>query len=195
MLGIKWGRNRNREKRLANSGIKDIDKMDGFQFEVYLKVLFKKLGYAPLVTKKSGDFGVDLLLKGSNQTIAIQAKRYGYGNKVSIKAIQEVYAGGKFYSADENWVVTNSFFTKSALQLAEACNVRLVNRHQLQDLILKINPDKTPADVRKEVPSEKKKCPKCKSGLVLRKGKSNDEFYGCSNYPNCTYTANIYEIS
>lgn len=34
---------------------------------------------------------------------------------------------------------------------------------------------------------ENGKCPKCGGDLVLRKGKTN-MFYGCSNYPNCTYT-------
>ena len=34
-----------------------------------------------------------------------------------------------------------------------------------------------------------KKCPYCKTDLVLRKGKYG-EFYGCSNYPKCKYTLN-----
>lgn len=32
-------------KRMAKSGIHYIDKMDGHQFEVYLKALFRELGY------------------------------------------------------------------------------------------------------------------------------------------------------
>lgn len=35
-------------------------------------------------------------------------------------------------------------------------------------------------------------CPKCGSRMVLRKNsKTNNEFYGCSKYPNCNGTANI----
>ena len=33
-------------------------------------------------------------------------------------------------------------------------------------------------------------CPRCNSNLVLRTGK-NGQFYGCSNYPNCTFTKNV----
>ena len=33
-------------------------------------------------------------------------------------------------------------------------------------------------------------CPDCGSKLVKRNGKYG-EFYGCSNYPDCTYTQNI----
>jgi DNA topoisomerase-1 len=32
------------------------------------------------------------------------------------------------------------------------------------------------------------RCDKCGSPMVKRKGKSGGEFYGCSNYPNCTAT-------
>ena len=42
-------------KRMAKFGMDYIDKMDGFQFEMYLKALFKKLGYKPIVTIKTGD--------------------------------------------------------------------------------------------------------------------------------------------
>jgi restriction system protein len=192
-VAIQMVRKIKRERLIAKSGIKDIDKMDGFQFEEYLKVLFKKLGYKTAVTKKSGDFGVDVLLQSDTGRIAVQAKRYGYGNKVSLKAVQEVYAGGTYYLADERWVVTNAFFTKPAMELAKACNVRLVNRNELQELILKLKPEKTAKEIRSEVNPEQKTCPKCKSKLVLRTGKNN-EFYGCSNYPKCTYTASIYEV-
>lgn len=38
---------------MKRSGIKDIDRMKGYQFEEYLKVLFKELGYRPAVTTPS----------------------------------------------------------------------------------------------------------------------------------------------
>lgn len=38
---------------------------------------------------------------------------------------------------------------------------------------------------------ERYTCPWCKSGqLILRKSSSNNEFYGCSNYPYCDYAIN-----
>ncbi|MFD2518261.1 NERD domain-containing protein [Salinimicrobium flavum] len=33
-------------------------------------------------------------------------------------------------------------------------------------------------------------CPKCGNDLILRKGKYG-EFYGCENYPNCTFSLNL----
>lgn len=56
-------------KRMAKSGICYIDKMDGHQFEVYLKAFFRELGYSPTLTKQSNDFGADLVWKGENRIV------------------------------------------------------------------------------------------------------------------------------
>ena len=40
------------------------------------------------------------------------------------------------YDADEAWVVTNSYFTKQALKLAEINEVYLIDRDELIDMIL-----------------------------------------------------------
>ena len=34
------------------------------------------------------------------------------------------------------------------------------------------------------------KCPRCGGNLILRKGRYG-EFYGCSNYPKCRFTADL----
>jgi len=128
---------------MKKSGIRDIDRMKGYQFEAYLQVLFKELGYRPVVTQKSGDYGADVVLKGKNK-IVIQAKRYGYRHNVSMDAVREVLAAMFFYKADEAWVITNSFFTKQAKTLAKACGVTLLNRYELEKFIVKINPTKQP---------------------------------------------------
>ena len=177
-------------KRMARSGIRDIDKMDGYQFEVYLKSLFKELGYKPHVTQASVDFGADLILKGKN-TIVIQAKRYKLKSKVSISAIQEIYAAKAYYKADEAWVITNSLFTKSAKALAEACEVKLLDRGDLQQFINTINPSVTASQVYNEVVPSNRKCPSCAGELTLRMSGTGNKFMGCSNFPNCKHTETL----
>jgi restriction system protein len=176
-------------KRLARSGIQYIDQMDGFQFEFYLKALFQELGYKAQVTAQSGDFGADLIMKGP-QKIVIQAKRYGIKNRVGISAIQQVYGAKAYYKADEAWVVTNSFFTKRARALAEACNVQLFDRKALQELILEVNPTHTAEKVYREIEPECRTCPTCGKSLVVRQGKTN-RFFGCSSFPQCRHTEAI----
>ncbi|MGG0261832.1 restriction endonuclease [Bacillus mycoides] len=192
---LKWSVGKIREiqilKRMAKSGIHYIDKMDGFQFEVYLKALFRELGYRPEVTKRSCDYGVDVILKGKNR-IVIQAKRYGIKNRVGIRAVQEVYAGKAYYKADEAWIVTNSVFTKQAEELAKACQVKLIDRLGLQNLINKVNPEQKAEDVYQQIDPAERKCPVCKNQLVIRYSKKSDnKFFGCSQFPSCTHTEAI----
>ncbi|WP_433961749.1 restriction endonuclease [Bacillus mycoides] len=178
-------------KRMAQSDIGFIDKMDGFQFEIYLKALFRELGYRPEVTKRTCDYGVDVVLKGRNR-IVIQAKRYGIKNRVGIRAVQEVYAGKAYYKADEAWIVTNSVFTKQAEELAKTCRVKLIDRLELQNLIHKVNPEQKAEDVYQQVNPAERKCPICKQQLVIRYSKKNDnKFLGCSQFPSCTHTERI----
>ncbi|RKI20823.1 restriction endonuclease [Bacillus thuringiensis] len=171
------------------SGISDIDQMDGRQFEFFLEALFIKLGYKAAVTNGSHDFGADLIFKGKNK-IVIQAKRYGFKNKVGIKAIQEIYAAKAFYKANEAWVITNSTYTSSAKQLARACNVKLLDRSSLQEFIVQVNPEQKPADIRKSVKPATRKCPKCGEELVSRTHDGR-VFLGCSSFPQCRHTEKV----
>src|SRR5690242_16645676 len=65
-----------REERLRKSGIYDIDKMDGRQFELYLGLLYKALGYKSEVTRLAGDYGADLILEKNGVRTVVQAKCY-----------------------------------------------------------------------------------------------------------------------
>lgn len=51
--------------------IEEIDKMDGIQFEHFLKPIFERQGYITSVTQGSGDYGADLILrKGLKSTLS-----------------------------------------------------------------------------------------------------------------------------
>ena len=59
-----------------NIDLQQIDKMSGVEFEEYLMRLFEKLGYRVTLTKRSNDYGADLIMKKDEKTIIVQAKRY-----------------------------------------------------------------------------------------------------------------------
>lgn len=124
------------ERKLKNSGILQIDEMTGREFEEYLRVLFLERGYGVRLTKKTGDYGVDLVLSSKNRKIIVQAKRYK--KNVGIKAVQEISAAKNHYQADECWVVTNSHFTDPARNLAKSNQVRLVDRPLLMKWMLEM---------------------------------------------------------
>lgn len=137
LIGIVAGlADRFRNERLKQSGIADIDKMSGDDFEKYLAQLFKSQGYESIKTKASGDFGADVVIEKDNVRIVIQAKRYK--NNIGLKAVQEVVAAKAHYKAQEAWVVTNSNFTPQAKELARSNGVKLFDREQLIRMILKV---------------------------------------------------------
>jgi restriction system protein len=130
----------NEKKRLARSGVNEIDQMNGKTFEKYLEVLFKKLGYQVERTRYVGDYGADLVVRKNGIKTIIQAKRYK--KNVGIKAVQEAVAAKGYYDCDEAMVVTNSFYTKQAIELAKANHVKLWDRNDLVKALLSVKGEK-----------------------------------------------------
>lgn len=125
------------QQKLVRSGIDAIDRMDGREFEEYLVVLFRKLGFSKVrATRYTGDFGADVVMEKTGERHVIQAKCYS--NNVGVKAVQEVVAAKAHYSAGQAWVVTNARFTPAARSLAGSNDVRLIDRDELIKLILSI---------------------------------------------------------
>lgn len=173
-----------KRNKYLNSGISTVDKMIGNEFEIFLLAHFEKLGYKGKLTKESNDYGADILLKKDNESIVVQAKRYGA--KVGIKAIQELVASLQYYKASRGMVVTNSYFTSNAIDLAKANNVELWDRLKLID-IMTHNGSKELADQTLTETIDSKVCPECGSNLILKGGKYG-MFYGCTKYPKCQFT-------
>ena len=123
-----------RERRLARSGISEIDQMDGITFERRLKHLFVSRGYRVEQTRARGDYGADLVLEKDGVRTVVQAKRWT--KNVGVKAIQEAVAAKPMYSCDQAMVVTNRYFTQQAERLATANGVRLWNRDELVRALL-----------------------------------------------------------
>ncbi len=70
--------------------------MNGYEFEYYLKKLFKSKNYKVKHTPLSNDQGADLIVEKDNITTVIQAKRYS--KPVGNKAVQEVIAAKQYYN-------------------------------------------------------------------------------------------------
>jgi restriction system protein len=126
------------------SKIDDIDKMEGIEFEVYIKELYIKLGYNAKTTPIN-DFGADVIATKDDVKLCIQAKRYNKNRNVGISAVQEVIGSLNYYKANKGIVITTSNFTKSAYKLSEINNITLIGRSQLQSLILDVSKSTHPA--------------------------------------------------
>lgn len=181
--------NNKKKSKLKKSGIREIDKMDGFQFEEYLALLFRKHDYKAKVTKSRGDYGADLILSKDGDKIVVQAKRYS--SKVGIKAIQEIVSSMSYYNANKSMVITNNYFTTPAITLAKTNNVELIDRDKLIKMLINMNPNGNQVDPVKVKQNHPPICPKCKTEMILRSSKNGKEFFGCSNYPSCNQTKSM----
>lgn len=98
--------------------------MTGREFEEHCAGYLRRRGFKKIeLTKGSGDQGVDILAKRRGKTYAIQCKFYQ--KPVGNKAVQEAYAGMQYYDCDKGMVMTNSTFTKGAIELAGRTGVAL----------------------------------------------------------------------
>lgn len=106
--------------------LSQIDSLSGVEFENLLKTIFEKQGYEVELTKKSHDYGADLILRKNNKLSVVQAKCYD--RTVGIKAVQEIISAQKHYHAENMFVATNRYFSKDAIILASEHDVKLIDR-------------------------------------------------------------------
>ena len=118
-----------RRVAMQRAGIANIDLMSGTEFEHRLKAAFEFVGYTVYHEGGRGDFGADLVLDAPGTRIVVQAKRWS--KSVGPGAVQEVVASRAHYGAHSAIVITNSNFTKAALELARSNNVEMWDRSQL----------------------------------------------------------------
>lgn len=105
---------------------------NGFDYEMAIASALERLGFTARLTGGGGDQGVDILADRDELTYAIQCKYYS--SPVGNAAVQQVHSGAGYYGADVAVVVTNSTYTKAALQLADSLCVILLDDQNLDIL-------------------------------------------------------------
>lgn len=180
-------RRRKRERTYFESGMADVDKLTGEEFEYFLSYYFKNLGFQTRVTPDTNDYGADIVAEKDGEKIVVQAKRYK--GRVGVAAVQEVFGSKSFYKADKAMVVTSGYFTPNAKNLAAECGVELWDRDKLKAVMEKIQGKQLMDEMKEttEFQALSETCPKCGGHLVLRNGK-HGTFYSCENYPDCKFT-------
>ena len=111
---------------------KDIDSMDGIEYEQYCKTILENAGWEVEDTSTTGDQGVDLIASIENLRVCIQCKCFA--KAVGNKAVQEIAAGMIYWKGTHSVVVAKSGFTKSAEALANSTSVILTSDKELKDL-------------------------------------------------------------
>lgn len=119
---------------LKRNRLLPMDEMEGRDFEFFCAKLLRASGFIEVeVTKGSGDYGVDILAEKEGVTYAIQCKRYTA--PVGVKAVQEAYAGRDYYDKMVGAVLTNQYFTASAVEAARKLKILLWDRDYLEQMM------------------------------------------------------------
>lgn len=108
---------------------------NGKDFEYLVFRLSNAMGYSSKVIGTSGDQGGDVIANKAGESVLIQAKSYEHSS-VGNSAVQEAAAAMKHYGCSKSIVVTTSFFTQEARELAKSNAVRLVDKDELKQLLL-----------------------------------------------------------
>lgn len=119
---------------LRNRRGRDMDEMEGHDFEYFCADLLERQGFLEVeVTRGSGDFGVDILAEKDGVTYAVQCKRYQ--GPVGVDAVLQTYAGKDYYDCMVGAVMTNQYFTAPAVQAAKKLQILLWDRGYIEGMM------------------------------------------------------------
>lgn len=123
-----WRRRRARtaayREALLECGIRDPMQLSPIEFEDFCALLLGRHGWEVKTTKRTGDYGADILATRSGVSMVVQCKRYA--KAVGVSAVQEAHAALSFYGAQRSAVMATRGFTKAAQSLADSTGTALI---------------------------------------------------------------------
>lgn len=115
-------------KRLRNLRRQEflkLDKLDPFEFEQFVAERYQEDGFKVNVTRKSGDFGIDIWIEKDNKRGAVQCKRYSRENKVGRPEIQSFAGALQSENADFGIFITTGYFSDNAIEVLQRIRSRI----------------------------------------------------------------------
>jgi len=124
----------------SNEEIKFVDvenllnTINDIEFEQLVAKIWEKKGYGVEITKRSGDFGIDIIAEKDHEKLVIQCKHNKSGALVDNSVIQKALGSAHSpYNVKKVAVVTSSSFSPAAEKVAEKSTipVELIDRNKL----------------------------------------------------------------
>lgn len=127
------------ESKSKNLSLVDIDRLNPNLFEASIAAIYRKQGFEIFLTPYSNDKGVDIVALKNEENYLIQAKQTK--SLVGNDAIQEIYTAKNYYEDKfkepfKLLTITNNDYSSSAIILANSNNVKLLNRKNLESLVI-----------------------------------------------------------
>lgn len=118
--------------------LEQADQLHPNLFEAAIAALYNAMNFKVILTPFANDKGADVVAIGKNECVLIQAKQSK--SKIGIEAVQEIYGAKNYYESifGESFnlvIITNSYYSPSALNLSESNNVHLINRERFNELL------------------------------------------------------------
>jgi restriction system protein len=183
-----------RKRKLLNkqSALNSIKSLSRKEFEELVGEAYRRKGYSVVENHGVGsDGGVDLRLNKDGNLFLVQCKHWKT-QKLDVRVVREMYGVMTAEGASGAIIITSGLFTQDARNFAEDKPIDLVEGYQLADLIMSVQKPSPRAQNLEQSKPSKMTCQKCGSSLVIRvarRGKTpGRKFWGCSNFPKCTFT-------
>lgn len=103
----------------------DFNAMSGLEFEKYVAKVLLSRGYTNVSLTERYDFGIDIIATKDNIKWGIQVKRHQH--MVKAIAVRQAVTALKKYNCDRAMVITNSYYSGTAIELARVNDCVLVD--------------------------------------------------------------------
>lgn len=133
-LWLAWVRSQRRRWDALTRSVEAADQLTGPQFEQWVADLMRRTGFTRVeVSGGAGDLGADIFaFTPSGRLVVVQCKRYQVGRTVGSAEVQKLAGTARaIHEADIAAIVTTSWFTRPARELAAVLGVGLVDREAL----------------------------------------------------------------
>jgi hypothetical protein len=163
----------------------DLDKIDWFQFEKVMELLYESRGNR--VERRGGanpDGGIDLVLHKGDKRAAIQCKHWKTW-KVGVCQIRDFFGGMKSEGFDRGIFVAWSGCTIEAREFADRNHVTILGSSDVGAMLSQAGAQ-TQDEIRGIINDPTKHCPKCGASMEIRVvshgSNRGSRFWGCSTH-------------
>lgn len=162
---------------------------------------YRRQGYRVIENDLGPDGGIDVMQMKENDCVIVQCKQWR-ARSVGVSVVREIYGVLTAHSANHAIIICCGDFTRDVIVFAEGKPIQLINGAKLLDLVKDGQPKNKgaisahTAVIGKE--STAPTCPKCGGELVKRTAKrganTGNTFWGCSSFPKCRRTDDVYSL-
>jgi HJR/Mrr/RecB family endonuclease len=117
-------------RRYIKYKLSHVDAMTGLEFEKHVAKYLRDQGYKTKLTEKY-DLGIDIVAVKGGIRYGVQVKRHK--GVVGANAVRQAVTALNLYDCDRAMVITNNYFSKTAIRLALSNDCILLDR----DFLLK----------------------------------------------------------